>query len=137
MAGCGAAGVRGQQCFFEEGGIANNGIERTIGAFQCLQRGVPDAYALGERRGRHVLTSLLHRSLVDIDAQNVTGRETLCQHQGYQSAASADVEYVQTIFQWRPSTQEHTVGSHFHGTAVMLDAESLELEPRVAHIGLG
>lgn len=134
MAGHGTAGVGILERVEEKGGIAHDAVERKRGrggGHKPGKGGMCHLDAWAERRVGGIFTGLKGGIAVDVDARHVGFRKTLGHHEGNESGARADVENGTAARS--PCPEQHAVGAHFHGAAVVAHAELSESES-VCHV---
>ena len=73
-----------------------------------------------------ILSCLLHSSGINVDCRHEGLRITLSHHHGYYSRTCPHIEDSGTALS--PGPQQHTIRTHLHGTAVLMNYELLELE---------
>ena len=58
-------------------------------------------------------------------------RTSLCSHQRHQTCSGPYIQHTAPGAYIGPSAQQHAVGTHFHGTILLIYHETLESEPAV------
>lgn len=126
-------------------GRGGAGEERRIGHYQVVARlyvgggevGLPHCNALAPRRLSHVVARLSHGIGVDVDGIDDGLWAALGYHQGYQSAARADVEHTRGLSLARrersPRAEQHAIGAHLHRRAVVKHGKLLKSERLLSH----
>ena len=97
-----------------------------------LDVGVLHAQSLRPWRVHEVAQCLPASVSIDIDGVDDSLRITLCEHEGYESAAGTDIEDVCGAVVRRPSTKEHTIGAYLHGAPFIVDCKMLKTEHKRA-----
>ena len=78
----------------------------------------------------YIVASLKDGTLVDVEGCDLRLRKTLSHHDGYDTSTGAYIENALSTF--CPSTQQHAVCAHFHGTQLLLNDELLKTKhPRL------
>lgn len=97
-----------------------------------LEVGVLHAQSLRPWRVHEVAQCLPASVSIDIDGVDDSFWVTLCQHEGYESAAGTDIEDVYGAVVCRPSTKKHTIGAYLHGAPFIVDCKMLKTEHKCA-----
>lgn len=93
---------------------------------KILQTAMLYGDSISERTSRHILTSLTASILINVDAHDFRLRKTLSHHQGNQARSTTNIQYA--LAPRSPSSQQHAIRTHLHGTTVLTYGELLERE---------
>ena len=93
-----------------------------------LEVGVLHAQSLRPWRVHEVAQCLPASVSINIDGVDDSLRITLCQNEGYESAAGTYVEDVCGSVVCRPGTKKHTIGAYLHGAPFIVDCKMFKTE---------
>ena len=82
--------------------------------------------SISERTSRHILMSLTASILIDVYAHDFRLRKTLSHHQGNQARSTTNIQYA--LAPRSPSSQQHAIRTHLHGTTVLRHLKLFELK---------
>lgn len=91
-----------------------------------LYRALVDADAVGKRSGSDVAGSLPAGIVVNLDGIDGRVGKPLRHHQRNDTCSGSYVQYPASPI--GPCSEQYAVGTHFHATLVLADAELLEVE---------
>ena len=112
--------IRIFQTIYKKRRIANDRVkprELPCRKKKILQATMLNAHPTRKRTFRHIFLSLPTSSLIHINPHNFSMRKTLRHHQRNKSCARTYIE--DTSATRSPSSQQHPVGTHLHGTPIL------------------
>ena len=116
--------VRSLQSVHEEGRVTHHGIieaGQPLHLCKLLHRLLQHSNSVLTLGHLHILRSLAHCALVNVDGANHRLRIALRHHQGYQTRSRAHVKYPRAPS--GPGAQKHPVSTDLHRTMVLEDSK--------------
>ena len=83
-----------------------------------------NVYSICKGRCNYVLMGLQACIRININSIHHSLRETLSQHQGYQSGTRSDIE--NTVSSLSPCSEQSAIGTDFHGATVLMNGKLLK-----------